>query len=114
MGFLSRLTGAGSLTPAAAAAGAAEGSMVLVDVREAGEFAAGHALHARHVPLAQVPATLGELAADGRTVAFVCQSGARSARATRQARSMGLDARNVRGGMTAWERAGLPTAGPAR
>lgn len=109
MGFLSRFTGAGSLTPAAAAAGAADGSLTLVDVREAGEFAAGHAVHARHVALGQVPARLDALAAEGRPVAFICRSGARSAQATRQARAAGIDARNVRGGMNAWGRANLPT-----
>ena len=46
---------------------------------------------------------------EGRPVAFICRSGARSARATRQARAAGIDAHNVRGGMIAWDRAGLPT-----
>ncbi|UTI63023.1 rhodanese-like domain-containing protein [Paraconexibacter antarcticus] len=118
MGFLSRFTGAGQLTPAAAAAGAADGTLVLVDVRETGEFTAGHAPQARHMPLGQLAAGLDGLRDEGRPVAFVCHSGARSARATRQARAAGIDARNVRGGMAAWGRAGLPTAtgdgGPRR
>lgn len=108
MGLLSRLTGSSSLTPAAAAAGAADGSVQLVDVREDSEFNAGHAPDAHHIALAQIPAKLDALAGEGRPVAFICRSGARSARATRQARAAGIDARNVRGGMIAWGRAGLP------
>lgn len=109
MGLLSRLTGSNSLTPAAAAAGAADASLVLVDVREAGEFTAGHAPDARHVALGQLAASLDKLRGEDRPVAFICRSGARSARATRQARAAGIDAHNVRGGMIAWDRAGLPT-----
>ncbi len=109
MGFLSRLTGSGSLTPAAAAAGAADSSLVLVDVRETGEFTAGHAPDARHIALGQLSTALDTLRGEGRPIAFICRSGARSARATRQARAAGIDARNVRGGMIAWDRAGLPT-----
>jgi rhodanese-related sulfurtransferase len=50
---------------------------------------------------------MGELQG-GNTVAFVCRSGARSARATRAAAKAGLDAVNVSGGVIAWTRAGLP------
>lgn len=108
MGLLSRLMGAGATTPAAAATGAADGDLVLVDVREPGEWRGGHAPAARHIPLATLVERLPELAAENRPVAFVCRSGMRSARATRMARAAGIDARNVKGGMLAWERAGLP------
>ena len=45
-----------------------------------------------------------------RQVAFLCHSGARSSRATAIAIKAGYDAVNVRGGMIAWNRAGLPVA----
>jgi rhodanese-related sulfurtransferase len=93
-------------SPSAAAQAARSGELVLVDVREPGERARGYAPGSRHLPLGQLKARLGELPAD-RPVAFVCQSGRRSAMATTAARRAGLDARNVEGGMTAWERAGL-------
>lgn len=109
MGLFKRLFGSGSLSPAEAAAGLADGTLCLVDVREPDEFAAVHAPGARPVPLGQLGAALADLAAGGLPVAFVCRSGGRSARATRQARAAGVDAHNVRGGMTAWEQAGLPT-----
>lgn len=108
MGLLGRLTGAKAMAPAAAAAGAADGTLVLVDVREPHEFAAGHAPGARHVPLSRLPGELDALARAGTPVAFVCASGMRSARATRMARGAGVDARNVKGGMLAWQRQDLP------
>jgi rhodanese-related sulfurtransferase len=94
------------MSPAEAAQAARSGALVLVDVREAGERARGYAPGSRHLPLGELKARLGELPTD-RPVAFVCQSGRRSAMATTAAGRAGLDARNVEGGMTAWERVGL-------
>jgi rhodanese-related sulfurtransferase len=89
------------------------GRLILVDVRENGERARGFAPGSRHLPLGQLKQRLGELPAD-RPVAFICQSGRRSAMAATAARRAGLDAHNVAGGMTAWERQGLPTTMPGR
>ena len=79
------------------------GRLVLVDVREAGERVRGFVPGSWHLPLGQLKQRLGELPAD-RPVAFICQSGRRSAMAATAARRAGLDARNVAGGMSAWER----------
>lgn len=113
MGILARLLGDRSVTPAEAAAGVTGGTLALVDVRERAEYDAGHVAGAEHVPLARLANELQRLAGLHQPVAFVCQSGMRSARATRQARAAGVDARNVRGGMLAWRRQQLPvvTAG---
>ena len=62
------------------------------------------------VPLGQVGASLNTFSRQEAEVAFVCRSGARSATAVRTAARGGLIARNVRGGMLAWQRAELPTA----
>jgi rhodanese-related sulfurtransferase len=111
VGLLDRLFGAPpSITPAAAAAGVADGALVLVDVREAHEWAGGSAAGAERIPLGDVPQRLEHLRRSGRPVAFLCRSGMRSARATRLARDAGIDARNVSGGMIAYTRAGLPMA----
>lgn len=115
--FLSRMRRSDAdLDPAAAAAGSAEGALLLVDVREPDEFRQLHAPSAQPVPLGRLAAQLGRLGDAGKPVAFVCRSGSRSAMATRQARQAGIDAHNVTGGMLAWERQGLPVeAGdPAR
>ena len=89
-------------------AGHRAGRLVLVDVREPGERARGFAAGSQHLPLTQLKQRLGELPTD-RPVAFICQSGRRSAMATTAARRAGLDAHNVRGGMVAWQRSGLDT-----
>jgi rhodanese-related sulfurtransferase len=89
-----------------ALAGHRAGRLVLVDVREPRERARGHVAGSLHVPLGQLKGRLGELPSD-RPLAFVCQSGRRSAMAATAARRAGLDARNVDGGMSNWERQGL-------
>jgi len=98
-----------SLTPSDAAAALARGELQLIDVRESSELNEARVKGARHIPLGQLPAKLGDLDRD-RPVAFLCRSGSRSAIATRSATKAGLDAANVRGGITAWARAGLPTS----
>jgi rhodanese-related sulfurtransferase len=95
-----------SIDVAEALAGHRAGRLLLVDDREAGERARGFAPGSRHLPLGGLKAGLGELPND-RPVAFICQSGRRSGTAATAARRAGLDARNVTGGMTAWERQGL-------
>jgi rhodanese-related sulfurtransferase len=80
----------------------------LVDVREPGEFAAGHARGARNIPLNQLGNRIGEVATD-RTVLLICRSGNRSRVAQDLLRRRSIaDTRNVRGGMLAWHRAGMP------
>lgn len=74
---------------------------LVVDVRTAREFAAGHVPHARHVPLQEIRARAGELPT-GRPIVCVCQSGHRSSMATRQLRALGYPARNLTGGMMSW------------
>jgi rhodanese-related sulfurtransferase len=96
-----------------ALAGHKAGRLVLVDVREDAERARGFAPGSRHLPLGQLKQRLGELPTD-QPVAFICQSGRRSAMAATAARRAGLDAHNVSGGMTAWERHGLDTDGRTR
>lgn len=78
---------------------------MLVDVREDDEWAAGHAPVAVHVPLGTLQQT--ELSTD-RCVLAICRSGNRSATAAAALLARGINARNVRGGMQAWQAAGLP------
>lgn len=81
--------------------------LVVLDVREPHEWAAGHIQGAVHVPLADVPARVAELDAQARTV-VVCHLGGRSARATAWLAAQGHDVVNLDGGMEAWEAAGRP------
>ncbi|RMI42339.1 rhodanese-like domain-containing protein [Actinomadura harenae] len=92
---------------------ATDGEAVLLDVREAAEWKAGHAPGAVHLPLgniaagAQLPA-----AARNRTVMVICRSGGRSRQATGILAGRGVDAVDVTGGMQVWAREGLPVTGP--
>jgi rhodanese-related sulfurtransferase len=104
MSFLTRRPTEIPTVDVAAAHGRPPGS-ALVDVRESDEWASGHAPTAIHLPLSQFdPSRLPQ--AD--VVYVICRSGNRSARATQALRDMGIDARNVAGGMGAWVAAGLP------
>ena len=90
---------------------AAGADVLLVDVRERPELAAGRAPTAVHVPLAQVQDRLDEIEdrAQGRRVAFSCRTGRRSAEAAKTAVEVGIDdVRHVPGGMGAWTSGGLP------
>lgn len=98
-----------SVGPAAAAVLIDDGA-VLLDVREAGEFRAGRAPRARHIPLGSLPTRMGELP-PSRRVVTVCRSGARSARAASLLAGSGREVVNLSGGMRAWQRAGLPVVG---
>ena len=84
------------------------GEAVLVDVREADEWRAGHVAGTIHIPLGELAGRIGELPRD-REVLLLCRSGNRSGRATRFLRAQGYDrARNVEGGIVAWAGCGLP------
>lgn len=85
-----------------------DGQAVLVDVREPHEWRAGRARGARHVPLRQLPDALESLPR-GAPVYLICRSGNRSHTAAAYLKQAGFERPiNVKGGMLAWERAGLP------
>jgi len=85
------------------------GSVVVVDVRQPAEWKTGHIRGALHIPLAQLSSRLHQLP-QGKTIVTVCRSGHRSAVAARTLTRAGRDVLNLRGGMNAWNRAGLPLA----
>ena len=80
---------------------------VLLDVREADEWAAGRAPGAVHVPMTELAERLDEVP-DGDPIYVICRSGGRSARVTAYLNSQGWDSVNVAGGMGGWARAGKP------
>jgi len=73
----------------------------LLDVRGAGEFAAGHLAGATLIPLPHLPAHLQEIPA-GRAVVCICLSGHRSAMAARLLRARGYSAQSLARGMAGW------------
>ncbi|MFI8093601.1 rhodanese-like domain-containing protein [Streptomyces sp. NPDC086080] len=86
----------------------AAGALV-VDVRNGGEYRAGHVPGARSAPLPNLSLALAGLPKD-RPVYVICQSGGRSAQATSLLRDLGYDAHSVGGGTGAWIDAGRPAA----
>ena len=91
----------------AAEASAGREHNVLLDVREADEWEAGHAPGAQWVPLADLESARFQIPINRRIVC-VCRSGVRSAKATAQLVEWGFDAVNMTGGMKAWAARGLP------
>lgn len=85
----------------------AAGEAVLLDVREQGEWRREHIEGALHIPLSRLKGRIDELPRD-RPIITTCRSGHRSAVAVRALTHAGHSATNLRGGLAAWKRAGLP------
>jgi rhodanese-related sulfurtransferase len=82
---------------------------LVVDVREPGEYGAGHIIGARNVPLARIGAAAGELKRKDRPVIVYCQGGERAPKAAALLRKQGYGSVvNLSGGIGAWQQAGLP------
>ena len=97
------------LSPEEVAHGLAEGSVLLVDVREPNETALERYPGAAIVPLSNFD--VGQIPdPQGKQVVFACRSGRRSVTASQAAQAQGLpyDA-HLAGGILAWKAAGLPT-----
>jgi len=78
-----------------------EEGALLLDVREADEWEAGHAPEASWIPMGDLNARVAELPRAGRIVA-ICRTGSRSHAVTAALVGAGYDAVNVDGGMRAW------------
>ena len=88
---------------------AANEKVFIVDVRSPQEFRGdGHIAGATLIPLGELANHLKKIPTD-RLVVTVCRSGARSGAALGQLQRAGYDnAKNLSGGMMAWQSAGLP------
>lgn len=79
----------------------------VVDVRSAGEYAAGHIPGAVNIPLEEVESRLADLATHARVV-VACQSGTRAAMACEMLAPKRPDLVQLEKGTDAWLAAGLP------
>ncbi len=88
--------------------GLADRSMLVIDVREPHEFAAGHIPGSFLMPLSTFdPAKLP--APEGRRVVFSCAAGIRSLKALEMVQAAGLDlVEHYRGGFKGWLADGGP------
>lgn len=103
-------SGAASLAPAEAVLLINRSNALVLDVRDDAEFAAGHIMDARHVPLASLSERLKELEKfKDKPVLVNCQSGVRSHKACGILRKQGFSRlHNLDGGLNAWVAAKLP------
>jgi len=83
---------------------------VVLDVRDPGEYAAGHLPNAKHIPLGQLASRMKELEKfKERPIVITCASGARSGSAQGLLKKNGFkEVVNLKGGIAAWQQASLP------
>lgn len=86
-------------------------STLVLDVREADEFAQGHVQGARNVPLSQLAGRMAELQKfKDKPVLLICQRGSRAQQAGKLLKAQGFTALHVlKGGVQAWLDAKMPT-----
>jgi len=82
---------------------------LVVDVRDAGEYGAGHILGARNVPLAQLESS-GDIAKrKDKALIVYDERGELSGKAVSALRKLGFEkVYNLTGGLGGWQQAGLP------
>lgn len=96
-----------SVQEARARTGGHPAQAVLLDVREAAEWAAGHAPGAVHAPLSGLAAGgMLPAAVQGRPLVVICRSGQRSQQAAALLAQRGAETVDVEGGLRAWAAAG--------
>jgi rhodanese-related sulfurtransferase len=101
--------GGGSVSPNEAVRLMNHEKAVVIDVCEPAEFASGHVVGARSVPLASLAGAKALPSNKALPVIVVCASGVRASRAAGQLRQAGYERTVVLGGgMRAWREAGLP------
>lgn len=83
---------------------------LVLDVREQGEYDAGHIVNSKLIPLGKLLERIGELEKyRERPIVVVCRSGQRSASACALLGKEGFaQAHNLNGGVMAWQKAGQP------
>ena len=105
-----RLSGMRAIGPLEATQLSNRQDAVFLDIRDEGEYRAGHIPEAVHIPLKQLPERIAELERHrGRPVIAYCRSGSRSGAAGGILRKNGFQTvYNLGGGIMAWQNANLP------
>ena len=106
--LLRRSTGGPWVTPAQATHLINREDALVVDVRDPGEYGAGHILGAKNVPLSRLGDADISKRKD-RPVIVYCDTGDRAGKAIALMKKQGLQrVVNLTGGLRAWQQAGLP------
>jgi rhodanese-related sulfurtransferase len=85
---------------------------VVVDVRDPEDYANGHILHARNIPLKDLESRAAELNKfKSKAVILVCDKGMRSGAGAALLKKLGFgEVLKLDGGLAGWREAGLPVA----
>jgi rhodanese-related sulfurtransferase len=86
------------------------GNALVLDVRDATEYAGGHIPHAKHIPLAELDKRLPEIAKfKDKPVIVSCRTGMRAGGAVRLLQKHQFSqVYQLKGGVAAWQQASLP------
>lgn len=83
---------------------------VVLDIRQAKDFAAGHIVDSVHIPRDKLAGRLGELDKyRDKTLVVVCDSGITAGPACTQLQQAGFAAARLAGGINGWRADNLPT-----
>jgi rhodanese-related sulfurtransferase len=87
------------------------GGALVIDVRNAEAFAAGHIIDSRHIQQSELGTSADSLKKfREKPVLLYCDTGATSATAARALKALGFGkVVNLRGGLAAWKQENLPT-----
>lgn len=108
--ILRKVRGIDNVTPARALQLLNHDDAVVLDIRDLGEYKAGHIPDARHTPLSNLKDRLSELTKfKNKPVIVYCQTGGRSGSACALLKKNGFETvYNLSGGLSAWQSANLP------
>jgi rhodanese-related sulfurtransferase len=83
---------------------------VVLDVRDAAEYKAGHITNARHIPEADIESRMTELEkVKAKPIIVSCARGNRSMNVANRLRGLGFaEVFSLRGGLAAWQQANMP------
>jgi rhodanese-related sulfurtransferase len=87
-----------------------QGHTLILDVRDAPEFASGHLPRARHIPMQELSKRIEEIGKyKDKPVIVTCRNGSRAGAASRFLKRAGFTAvYQLKGGLAAWQQASLP------
>ncbi|MBC7785931.1 MAG: rhodanese-like domain-containing protein [Methylophilaceae bacterium] len=108
-------SGVPNLTPNEAVLMMNRNQVLILDVRDEAEFAAGHISNAKHIPVAELGNRIKEIQKyKDKPVIVNCQGGVRSSKACNILRKLEFtQLNNLQGGLNAWTQAKLPLVKPA-